>query len=737
MAYLAKLESWKRSAPPECREECYRIAAEYENAYNCSGGATLEIENVSSLDSLPPIPPTVTSLKVVNCTHMNRFPDLSACKNLEYLIVTNCPRLTAFPDLARCKELQRLKCRECPGLTGRLDLLKFTQLTHVIWDCPVKIRVPPSMVLIPSAPPLARRSTQYAASGSVPSSRAVPDFTLAPAMPNRRREAVTQPPSYTLIPPSAFNHDLPIANSTGAPGVRSAPVLAPTTTGRQREAALRPPSGKPIVPSASSHDDHDAALTAINTWESMAPEEYRQAYRDIAKRITEVWNDKSKTSLAISNPNITSLPPLPSHLTELSLLNCGSLNELPDLSACRKLKTLQLAGCEALAELPDLTAHKGLRQVNLMGVIVGGDAQRILGLSEECSVMLEASRVTHEVYVQLNQAIADQGYRGPKIRFMRSSFGSGRLSSLRTLTNEVKSWMPDADDNAWRNIEKEMNAHLFSQYLGSIRETADYKEWQPVTTKRVTALLRQLQRPENQALREACFNIALVVTDTCGDGIAMALLNMNLLCMTYQAQADVKAGKYDNRLAGLFALSKGLHLYESLKKIADDKALILKAESKESIDETEVTYGYLLRFSTAFSRFLGIELKTMLYERDSKITHEDVKAAADVLRGPGHQDEWLAFVATWSPMDSLLTRLGHKPILDKVSSRIEAEQERIGVAMDELFDSREKLTSQEYKEKLRELTLEYGNLEKKISVEEKGAVITGLLKQYRVDARLL
>jgi hypothetical protein len=522
-------------------------------------------------------------------------------------------------------------------------------------------------------------------------------------MPIRRREAVSQSPSYTLIPPSAFNQN----------------------------------SGKPVAPSASSHDGRGAALAAITTWESTAPEAYRQAYRDIAKRITEVWNDKSKTSLAISNPNITGLPPLPSHLAELSLLNCGSLNELPDLSACRKLKTLQLAGCEALAELPDLTAGGRLRQMNLMGVIVGGDAQRILGLPQDCSVMLEASRVTHQVYVQLNEAMADQGYRGPNIRFMRSSFGSERLFSLRTLTNEVKSWMPDANDNAWGNIEKEMNAHLFSQYLGSIRETADYKEWAPVTTKRVTALLRELQRPENQALRENCFNIALVVTDTCGDGIAMALLNMNLLCMTYQARADVNAGKYDHRPAGLFALSKGLHLYESLKKIADDKALILKAELHESIDETEVTYGYLLRFSAAFSRFLGIELKTMLYERDSKITPEDVKAAADALGGPGHQDEWGAFLATWSPMDTLLTRLGHQPVLDRVSSRIEAEQERIAVVMDELFDSREKLTSQKYKEKLRELTLEYGNLEKKISVEEKGAVITGLLKQHRVDAKLL
>jgi hypothetical protein len=565
----------------------------------------------------------------------------------------------------------------------------------------------------------------------------VPDFTLAPAMPIRRRDAVSQPSSYTRIPPSAFNHDLVVANSTAVPGIRSAPVLAPANTSRRREATLRPPSGKPVAPSVSAHDGHNAALAAINSWESMAPEEYRQAYRDIAKKIAGVWNDKSTTSLAISNPNITSLPPLPSHLTELSLLNCGSLNALPDLSACGKLKTLQLAGCEALAELPDLTASKELRQVNLMGVIVGGDAQRILGLPKNCSVMLEANRVTHEVYVQLNEAIADQGYRGPAIRFMRSSFGSERLFSLRTLTDEVKSWMPGADDSVWKNIEKEMNAHLFSQYLGSIRETADYKEWQPVATKRVTELLRQLQRPENQALREDCFNIALVVTDTCGDGIAVALLDMNLLCMTYQAQADVKAGRYDKKPAGLFALSKGLHLYESLKKIADDKALILKTEQHEKVDETEVTYGYLLRFSTAFSRLLGIELKTMLYERDSKMTDEDVKAAASTLGDPGHQDEWIAFLATWSPVNSLLTRLGHQHILDKVSSRIEAEQERIGVVMDELFDLREKLTSQEYQEKLTALTTEYSNLEKKINLQEKRAIITGLLKRHRLDSTLL
>src|ERR1700693_1717674 len=55
MAYLAKLENWKNGAPHRYRNEYRQVAARYEAACNQSGRVTLEIKNVSSLSSLPPI----------------------------------------------------------------------------------------------------------------------------------------------------------------------------------------------------------------------------------------------------------------------------------------------------------------------------------------------------------------------------------------------------------------------------------------------------------------------------------------------------------------------------------------------------------------------------------------------------------------------------------------------------------------------------------------------------------
>jgi len=763
--YLAKLENWKNRAFPQYRDKTWQVAARYEAACNQSGQVTLEIKNVSSLSSLPPIPPIVTFLKVINCPNLSSFPDLSMCKGLEYLTIDRCPRLRTLPELSQCRELKRLKCVACPSLTGRLDLLGCAQLSYVMWDCPISARLPLGMILNPDEPQLLERPTPrpfFRAPRSRPVSYVMPVPTTSgdqregvPQLPFNPRPLIPAPafshvPAIartsgdqrkgapqlpfnlnTRIPASAFSHDPVLANSTGAARVRStmpAP-LEQTNTDRQRWNAARLPSQTRI------RFSHGEALAAINTWKSNAPTEHRRAYEEIALKITTAWKDKSQTSLAISNRDITSLPPLPSHLTELNLMNCTSLTELPDLSSCLQLKRLQLAGCGELAELPDLSAHKALRNVNLMGVTIAGQPQRILDLPQQCSVMLEASCVIHEIYVELNEAMGITGYRGPAIRFL-GSLGSGRTFTLRTLTNEVRSWMPAANESAWIAIQKEPNAHLFSQYLQNIRETADYKNWQPVMTSRVAALLAKLQRPENQALREECFNIAMLTTETCGDGIAKALLDMDLLSISYQAQADAENGKYNHNSSNLLALGKGMYLYESLKKIAQDKTQALEDE-QQTIDETEVHYGYFLQFNAPILKFLGVNLKAMLYPRNSRITEDDVKAAADVLTSHRHQDEWITFLATWPPMHALLIQLGHKNIIDKVSARIAREQERICDDTDELFELRKELTDQKYQEKLNELTAEYGNIEKKINREEKQAVITKLLDQHRLDTRLL
>ena len=534
MEYLAKLQNWKKigdEAPPQYQREFRRVAAIYEDACNLSGRVKLEIRNLTNLSGLPPIPPTVTFLKVINCPNLTRFPDLSKCKNLEFLIVDGCPRLITLPELAQCRELKRLECVACPSLTGRLDLLEFVQLKEVLWDCRISARLPNGMILNPDAPQLMNRPTNRPMLRPrlrAPRSRPVSFVMIEPTTRDVQPKGVPPLPFYMRIPASAFSHDSAATNAANATRVRPAPFMPPEPTStRPRESTSRPPpkghippapitppeptSTRPRestsrlppkghIPLAPKRDPRDEAIDAIKTWKSQAPEEHRQAYKDIASKIAEVWGDTKETTLSISNRHIVSLPPLPSHLRELNLMNCPSLTELPDLSSCLGLTHLKLAGCGKLTELPDLTAHKALREVNLMGVTIGGESERILGLPEECAIMLEASYVIHELYVQLHEAMGTAGYRGPNIRIL-GTLRSGLAFSLRTLTDEVKSWMSAADGSAWENIKKETSAHLFSQFLASIRETADYRESQSAMTERIGALLAQLQQPEPVATR--------------------------------------------------------------------------------------------------------------------------------------------------------------------------------------------------------------------------------------------
>lgn len=88
-------------------------------------------------------------------------------------------------------------------------------------------------------------------------------------------------------------------------------------------------------------------------------------YKQVAEKVRECLKMPGITTLAINAPNITSLPPIPVHITKLDLSHCYALTSPPDVSGCSSLTSLNLSKCGSLKSPPDLSGCPLLTSLDL------------------------------------------------------------------------------------------------------------------------------------------------------------------------------------------------------------------------------------------------------------------------------------------------------------------------------------------------------------------------------------
>ena len=257
-------------------------------------------------------------------------------------------------------------------------------------------------------------------------------------------------------------------------------------------------------------------------------------------------------------------------------------------------------------------------------------------LPRTCDVSLNVSGLSLAVLNRLSNIVQAADYTGPRITYSRQD--ASRDLIIRPLHLEVDAWKDEAPTHQraelshfnWGALPSADNANAFSTFLARVRETSDYRfahyALKVATQSRVAKLLVQLQ--SDPTLRENCFNLALDAVNTCGDRVAMRLMDMENLAVTSTASAAIEAGEYDDNPQALVELCKGQHRLALIKATADDKVATMNL-----VDLIEVHLGYITKLAASCS--LPVQISTMLYPHCARITDDDLAAIRKKLSNTG------------------------------------------------------------------------------------------------------
>lgn len=322
-------------------------------------------------------------------------------------------------------------------------------------------------------------------------------------------------------------------------------------------------------------------------------------------------------------------------LQELALRNCSRVPSI-DLSGCNQLSRVSLSVCAALTTIPSLGHLQRLSYMDVMQTGITSLPDDIVSLQEDCRILLDATHLSDAVRNRLDHIMNAPGYAGPRIEYTMGD--SPVATRARPVVEEVAAWHAEAPVHLqqvltsfdWSALGQHDNVDAFSIFLGRVRETNDYLHATPAlkaaTQSRVATLLIQLQ--SDPVLRENCLNLALDAINTCGDRVAIRLMEMENLATTAAARTAIDAGHYDNNPQALVDLCKGQHRLAIVATEADNKVASL-----HFTDPIEVHLGYIT--TLAQSCQLPVQISTMLYPACARVTSDDIAAVTKKLSNAG------------------------------------------------------------------------------------------------------
>ena len=376
---------------------------------------------------------------------------------------------------------------------------------------------------------------------------------------------------------------------------------------------------------------------------------------------------KQLTSLNFArSPNVTEVDVSNcDQLTTLLLPQCSNLRSL-NILGCTRLTSLNLAMCDSLSPLPSFGQFQQLRDLDLSGIPMTSVPDDILYLHRECMVNLDAGNLSEAVRNRLLSIVNAPGYAGPQIQY--TMVAPGTITAILPIGQAVAGWRTEAATQQpaassgfdWSALPVQDNVTAFATFLARVRETGDYRDAKPelkaATQQRVTALLAQLET--DPTLREDCFNLALDAVNTCGDRVALRLMDMEQMVINGEARAAIDAGKFDADPKPLIDLCMGQYRLAIIAAAAESKAATMNFT-----DPIEVHLGYLTKLAAPYK--LPVRITTMLYPACAGVTEEDLTSVGKKLTSAGASQEdcdennraYQKFLAASGLMRQLLTRL--------------------------------------------------------------------------------
>ncbi|MDY7573915.1 NEL-type E3 ubiquitin ligase domain-containing protein [Actimicrobium sp. CCI2.3] len=406
------------------------------------------------------------------------------------------------------------------------------------------------------------------------------------------------------------------------------------------------------------------ALRALQAWIDSSPDNEHADRLKVGHTIRQHVADPHSTSLLIMfRDKVSSLPVLPP-AEDLMVMYCPRLTEFPDVSQCSQLATMTVAHCPLLTTLPAIGHLQQLRTLNLTALPLVSLPPDLLQLHRDCHVTLEVSGLSEAAMNLLTDAIHHPRYQGPQVHYAMPV----SLGMRAELIDAVTGWHAEAitensarlNPSVWKRLPGHDNAASFATFLTRIRATQDYLGGdiarKAAMQDRVVKLLEQLQY--DSALRNDCFNLAEDAITSCGDRIAMGLLDMEMRCLISRKAEEIRAGYHDASPQNLVDLCKGQYRLKILERLTREKSA-----TEPSIDEVEFYLGQLLTFSERYA--LPVKITSMAFPAVSPITPEDRARAESELANQGlsepavdkNNQAYLAFMASSPLMHGLLERV--------------------------------------------------------------------------------
>ena len=608
---LQALTIWENAGSPEEAFQREMVADQFRLAWNNPATTELFLDDIETISSLPSLPPQLVIFSAIDCEALRVPPDSSRCTELGYFFMSGCRRLAEPPDFQHNARLTIATLEGCDVLEQPPNLRHCSALTRI------DIKG-------------GRRLTEF------------PDLSA--------------------------NVLLTHVDFSGARRVLRAPDFSANR--RLQYLDLNRCVRMEVGPVLSDH----AELTRLKI--------------DRCHRLSEQSNLTGCPNLKILSMRSTPMrcPPLITGLRALHLLDLGESDQLgsaPDWRTCTALKHINLAGSRGITSLPPVGHLQQLEGLLVENCPLTGLPEDWMALPETCHLLITASHFSDTLRNRLDAVVNTANYHGPRIAY---DLADPFEREVVPIVQAVQRWRAEASEMEpqtvaldWDRFTGDENVTAFADFLGRIRETSDYKQTildptlgeslQSCMQRRVISLLDTLQA--DAVLRATCFHLASDAINTCGDRVALRMIDMETVCHDAQLRSAIDRGAYDQQPQGIVDACKGLYRLQVLADLTEQKIKTLNW-----CDPIEVRLGYLVAFAGKYN--LPVQLATMLYPAMSKLSEADLQAADELLSNLGdsaseqRQRSYEHFLTSSPPILAILARL-FPADLQRANQRISSE----------------------------------------------------------------
>ena len=381
---------------------------------------------------------------------------------------------------------------------------------------------------------------------------------------------------------------------------------------------------------------------------------------------------KNLQSLMLSDNSLSTCSDL-SGIRDLERLELANnlLSVSPNVSGMRNLQILDLSHNQ-LTAVSDLSELRQLQELDLSSNQLTHISEEWLHFPEHTEIHIEDNPISPRIWEQLYEQTSALNYQGPAFFF---SMASNDMAA-RPVDQAVAEWYPDPSQTTakdWSHIAQEANANNFSILLDRLRTTVNFTR--PEFKQQVVDWLERIY--SDAELRKEIFLEAQEGLGSCEDRVSFTFNTMK----KRELELKTARGDYDSDLPQLVAIARQQFRLDELEKISYQKTKTLRM-----VDEIEVYLAYQVKLYKALQ--LDLPSQQMRFFQVSGVTEHDLQIARLQVQ-QNEQQNFLSYLAEWSPWQAMLRRLAPEDYLQAEDQRSELASTEFDMRLHQLLEQQD------------------------------------------------